>query len=135
VYEGLFLLDSNKYTRDPHSVSKQINQLVADCGGEMLASRLWSEQKLAYPIDGHRKGVYWLTYFRLDSLKQPALVRACKLNEIILRNLILLVDNRLVDTLVAHANSPPPITRPPAESTDKPVNPAARKEKDIHLND
>ena len=87
VYEGMFLLDSNRYARDPGGISKQIDQMVQDCGGEMLASRLWSEQKLAYPIEGHRKGTYWLTYFRMDSLKQNDLTRSCRLNENILRNL------------------------------------------------
>jgi small subunit ribosomal protein S6 len=114
VYEGLFLLDSNRYARDAANVAKQINQIVENCGGQMLASRLWSEQKLAYPIEGHRKGVYWLTYFRLDSLRQPELTRACKLNENILRNLILAVDDKLVDALVAHATSVP-VSRPAPE--------------------
>ena len=104
VYEGLFLLDSNRYARDPGNISKQIDKIVEDCGGEMLASRLWAEQKLAYQIDGHRKGTYWLTYFKLDSLKQTELNRACQLNENILRNIVLKVDDRLVDALVAHAS-------------------------------
>jgi small subunit ribosomal protein S6 len=101
----MFLLDSNRYARDPGGVSNQIDQMVQDCGGEMLASRLWSEQKLAYPIGGHRKGTYWLTYFRMDSLKQSDLTRSCRLNENILRNLIIRIDDRLVDTLVEHAKS------------------------------
>ena len=105
VYEGMFLLDSNRYARDPGGVSGQITQIVENCGGEILASRLWSEQKLACPIDGHRKGTYWLTYFRMDSLKQPELARACRLNENILRNLVIRIDDRLVDTLVRHAQS------------------------------
>ena len=88
VYEGMFLLDSNRYARDPGGVSNEINQIVQKCGGEILVSRLWAEQRLAYPIDGHRKGTYWLTYFKLDSNSQPQLVRACQLAESILRNLI-----------------------------------------------
>ncbi len=105
VYEGMFILDSNRYARDPGGVSGQIKQLVEKCGGEMLASRLWNEQKLAYQIEGHRKGTYWLTYFRLDSSKQSELARACRLNENILRNLVVRIDDRLVDTLVQHAKS------------------------------
>jgi small subunit ribosomal protein S6 len=105
VYEGMFLLDSNRYARDPGGVSGQITQIVENCGGEILASRLWSEQKLAYSIEGHRKGTYWLTYFRMDSVKQPELARACRLNENILRNLVIRIDDRLVDTLVRHAQS------------------------------
>ena len=120
VYEGMFLLDSNRYARDPNGVSGSIDEIVSKCGGEMLVSRMWSEQRLAYPIEGHRKGTYWLTYFKLDSLQQPALNRACQLNENILRNMVLKVDHRLVDTLVQHAGAPaeraagPPATRPAA---------------------
>ena len=45
VYEGMFILDSNRYARDPNGVTGQIQQLVEKCNGEMLASRLWNEQK------------------------------------------------------------------------------------------
>jgi small subunit ribosomal protein S6 len=103
VYEGLFLLDSNRYARDPAGVSGQINKTLQEFGGEVLASRLWSEQKLAYAVNGQRKGTYWLAYFRLDSLRQTELNRALRLNENVLRNLILKVDPRLVETLVEHA--------------------------------
>ena len=103
VYEGMFLLDANRYSRDPNGVSKEINDIVEKCGGEMLVSRLWNEQRLAYPINGQRKGTYWLTYFKLDSAKQTDLNRACRLSDNIMRNLVLRVDDRLVDTLVSHA--------------------------------
>ena len=103
VYEGMFILDPNRYARNPGEVSGQIPDMVTKCGGEMLVSRLWNEQKLAYRIKGHRKGTYWLTYFRLDGGKVGELTHQCRLNESVLRNLILRVDPRLVDALVAHA--------------------------------
>jgi small subunit ribosomal protein S6 len=116
VYEGMFLLDSNRYARDPNGVSNEIDQIVKKCGGEILVSRLWSEQRLAYPIEGHRKGTYWLTYFKLDSLQQPVLTRACQLSECIVRNLILKVDHRLIETLVTHAGAPPSAARPASDA-------------------
>jgi len=103
VYETLFILDSNKYARDPGGVSGGIGDLVQKCGGEVLASRLFNEQKLAYPIDGHRKGTYWLAYFRLDSKQLTVWNRQCQLNEAIVRQLTLRVDPRLADVLVQHA--------------------------------
>ncbi len=103
VYEGLFLLDSNRYARDPSGVPAQIGETIKKHGGEMLASRLWSEQKLAYQINGHRKGTYWLTYFKIDSDKLSGINRQFQLNDAVLRNLVLAVDARLVDTLVQHA--------------------------------
>jgi small subunit ribosomal protein S6 len=66
---------------------------------------------LAYPIDGHRKGTYWLTYFRIESTRLSEFNRACQLNDNILRNLTLKVDPRLVDTLVAHASGKAAVVR------------------------
>ena len=74
----------------------------------MLVSRLWEERRLAYPIKGHRKGTYWLTYFRVDSSRLTELNRECILSESILRSLVLKVDPRIVDALVAHAQSAQP---------------------------
>ena len=108
VYECMFILDSNRYARDPGGVAAQIPLMVESCGGEMLASRLWNEQRLAYPIHGHRKGAYWLSYFRMDTDKVVEFNRACQLNENVLRNLTLKVEPRLVDTLVAHARGEAP---------------------------
>ena len=103
VYECLFLLDSNKYARDQASVVKGLSDIVEKCGGEMLASRLWMEQKLAYPIDGNRKGTYWLTYVNLDTQRVGEFNREAQLNNTILRHMLVKLDTRLVDTLVAHA--------------------------------
>jgi small subunit ribosomal protein S6 len=103
VYECLFILDSNRYARDPGGVSGGIAQMVDKLDGSMLASRLWNEQKLAYTIRGQRKGTYWLTYFRLSSDRLTEFNRACQLNDHVLRNLTLKVEPRLVEALVAHA--------------------------------
>ena len=103
VYEGMFLFDSNKYARNPKDVPAAVTDAIEKCGGEILVSRLWAEQKLAYPINGQRKGTYWLTYFRMDSRRREELNRAFRLNTNLMRELILTVDERLVDALVAHA--------------------------------
>lgn len=103
VYECMFIFDPNRYARDPGGVSSKITQTVEKLGGEVLASRLWIEQRLAYPINGHRKGVYWLTYIKLESTSNSKLNREFQLNENILRHLIMKIDPRMVDSLVARA--------------------------------
>jgi small subunit ribosomal protein S6 len=102
-YECLFLFDSNHYARDPGGIASSVQSLIADMGGEILVSRLWAEQRLAYPIQGHNKGTYWLAYFTMDTLKLKDLNRACQLNESLLRFLVTRVDARLINALVAHA--------------------------------
>ena len=121
VYECLFILDANRYARDPNGVAATIPKAVEEVGGEVLASRLWNEQKLAYPIRGQRKGTYWLTYFRLASDKLTKFNRACQLNDNIVRHMAIRVDTRLVDVLVSHALDKPVGSRDEAEGEKPPA--------------
>ncbi len=115
VYEGMYILDTNRFARDDAGVAGQIPDMIEKLGGEVLASRLWEERRLAYPIDGHRKGTYWLTYFKLESGKLADLTRQCQLAESILRTLFLKVDPRISDTLVSHALTGTVAERPVAQ--------------------
>ena len=114
VYEGLFIFDSNKYAKDPVAVSNNLTTAIQTFGGEVLASRLWEERRLAYPINGQRKGTYWLTYFSLDTRKLVELERYYQIVDNIMRSLALKVEPRIVDTLVQHAltGASPVIERP-----------------------
>lgn len=114
VYEGMFILESGRYGRDPEGVAGQIPQMIEEAGGKILVSRLWEERRLAYPIKGHRKGTYWLTYFQLEGPRLSEIRRKTDLNETILRALFLKVNPRIVDALVAHA-----LAGPSAVSTER----------------
>ena len=103
VYECMHILDSNRYARDPSGVQESVDSTVTKFDGEILVSRLWNEQKLAYLVDGHRKGTYWLSYIRVEGSRLVEMERAFQLNENILRTLTLRLDERLVEPMVAHA--------------------------------
>lgn len=103
VYESMVIFDPNKYAQNPAVLGATVPDLIGKLGGEVLVSRLWQEQKLAFPIDGHKKGAYWLTYFRLDSSKLTEYNRELRINEMVVRSLTLKVEPRLVDALVEHA--------------------------------
>ena len=123
----MFIFNANAYARNPGNVGNIVKDIVDSVGGELLASRMWNEQKLAYPINGQRKGVYWLSYVRLDGDSLPKFNRACKLNETILRHLVITIDPRLVDTLVAAAND----FRPASTTTD--AKPDKTEDADVDL--
>ncbi len=125
VYECLFLLDSNHYARDPAGTAQLVDRLIEEAGGTVLVSRLWNEQRLAYPIEGHRKGTYWLAYFRMPGSGVPALNRACQIHDTVLRQLVLKVDPRLVETLVAHAKGEAVPQSPDEEGTEESAQPEA----------
>ncbi len=102
VYEGLFIFDANRYARD-HDLPKIVEKWIADAGGEILVSRLWEERRLAYAIKGHRKGTYWLIYFKTDSQSIKALNRLCEIDDNVLRHMVLKLNPALVDPIIAHA--------------------------------
>jgi small subunit ribosomal protein S6 len=104
VYEGMFILDPTKFARDPGAAAQQVADMITQHGGTVLAARMWDERKLAYPIKGHKKGVYWLTYFKMPAGSTlTALERQCEITEEIIRKLVLKVDDRIADALVQHA--------------------------------
>ena len=107
VYEGLFILNSELYARTPDEVSGQMAAFIEKIGGEVLLSRLWDERRLAYPVKGHKRGTYWLTYFKIDPTKIKELNRQFQITDSILRFLFLKLDPRIVDAVVEHAKDGP----------------------------
>lgn len=103
TYETLLILDSNHYARDPGGISQRISEIVSEASGEVLVNRLWMEQKLAYPIDKHQKGTYWLTYFEIDGVEIPKIDRALQLYEPVIRHMTLRLEPRLVEPILANA--------------------------------
>lgn len=110
TYEAMFLLDSTKATVNWDESVQQVHELLTRQNAEIVASRQWDERKLAYAVDGHRKGVYLLTYFKVDSLALTAINHDCRLNELILREMILKIPAKLVEPLIQSAmNSTPSV--------------------------
>ena len=144
IYEGLFILNSNRYGRDPEGVAGAIQSLIEKQEGTVLVSRLWEERRLAYPIDGQRKGTYWLTYFRMDGEKMADLNQQANRNDDLLRHLVIRIDPRISDTLISHAQqtvrqsspaAPEKSSGPPQVEKEKEKEKAKEKEKEKDVED
>jgi small subunit ribosomal protein S6 len=103
VYECLFLLDTNKVAGNVPEAAKVIHAILEKNHAEMLASRPWDERRLAFPVGSHKKGLYYLTYFQTDSKNLLNIERDVALTEMILRSLVLKVDPKHVETMLAIA--------------------------------
>jgi small subunit ribosomal protein S6 len=119
VYECMFLLDTNKVSNDVPAAVQKIHTMLEKNHCEILASRPWDERRLAYPIKNHKKGLYYLTYFRTEGKNVVGIEHDCALNEAIIRMLVIHVDEKLVEAMLAMArdehavalqtvNEPPP---------------------------
>jgi small subunit ribosomal protein S6 len=120
VYEGLFILDANRFARDREGVAREVEGLVEAAGGELLASRLWEERRLAFPIKGQRKGAYWLMYFRIPTSQLTGLIRQCEINDSILRQLFVRLPESLVEPILAHAKGEATAPGPAVEAVEEP---------------
>lgn len=103
TYEGMFLLDSAKAAAAWDDTVNHVHGILTKHGSEIVASRQWDERRLAYPIDGHKKGTYLLTYFRAEGESLKEIVADCHLSEVILRELILKVHPKLEEKQVNQA--------------------------------
>lgn len=126
VYECMFLLDTNKVAGDVPGAAKQLHGILEKNHAEMLASRPWDERRLAYPIRRnnviHKKGLFYLTYFRAEGPALSKIEADVGLNEMVLRSLVLKIDPKLVDIMLQlaqdeHAVALQTVTAPPADET------------------
>lgn len=101
LYEGMFLLESGRFAADPDGMSKSITGMIEKAGGTLVAHRPWQDGRLAYPINGQRKGLHYLAYFRMPGTGLKDLNRACRLNDQVLRHLIINQPQTLFDAMVA----------------------------------
>ena len=103
TYECMFLFDPTKVSGDAAGAAKHVETVLTKNHAEILASRQWDERRLAYPVKGQKKGLYYLTYFRSEGKNLVNIERDCALNEAILRTLTIRVHPKLVDSMLALA--------------------------------
>ena len=122
VYEAMYIFDSNRFARDRAALPGEIEGIIKSAGGEILVSRLWEERRLAYPINGQRKGTYWLIYFRAPSSALAAMNRQYEIHEGLLRQLVLKIHPHLEEAVLEHAKAGP---AQPAAVAAAPAGPAS----------
>lgn len=108
TYEGMFLLDSSKVAVSWDDSVKHVHDILTKNQSEIVAYRQWDERRLAYPVSGHKKGTYLLTYFKTDGANLREIEADCHLSDVVLRDLILKVHPKLVDHLVNQAMTSTP---------------------------
>jgi len=92
MYEGMFLVDSAAATSNWDEVEAELQRVFERAGAEVLNLQKWDDRRLCYDIAGHKRGTYILTYFNVDPDRISGIERDVKLNEKLLRVMILRAD-------------------------------------------
>ncbi len=100
TYEGMFLFPQSA-TADLGGASQHILDQLEKVGAEMIAFRKWDDRRLAYPIKGNKRGVYFLGYFKLSGDKMTTLERNLLLSEEVVRFLITRADHLTAEQIEA----------------------------------
>mgnify|MGYP001975341237 FL=1 len=92
IYEGLFLFPQSASASMQQAVD-HVNTLLERAEATVLAFSKWDERRLAYDIQGNKRGVFFLVYFEADRDRLSSLERDCNLSEQLLRSMITRADH------------------------------------------
>jgi small subunit ribosomal protein S6 len=115
-YEGMFLVDSGKFATDPDGVTNEILGVLKKAGATVVAHRPWQDGKLAYEIEGMKKGLHYIVCFTMPGTGMKTLVRQCQLSETIVRHMTIKHPQSIFDATVASISgtAPAPVEAAPA---------------------
>jgi small subunit ribosomal protein S6 len=95
-YEVVFFFKSAVANDDIEArVEKFHEKILAGADAEITAVEYWGKRELAYPIDDHRNGTYVVAQFTAPAEVLTEFERQLKLDEDLLRHLIVLSEGEL----------------------------------------
>ncbi len=92
IYEGMFLFPHSSLS-NMQEASDHIHGLLQRVEAEVVSFRKWDDRRLAYEIDGNKRGVYFLCFFNCDPTQIEVLERFCNQSESLLRFLVTRADH------------------------------------------
>ena len=85
LYEGLFLIDAGRAARDWEGAEADIVAMLEKHGASFRRKDRFDERKLAYPVEGSRRGAYLLAYLDTDPQSIDEIRQDLTLSESVLR--------------------------------------------------
>ena len=91
-YEMALIVDTQRPNREVDEAVARYEALLAEHGAEVVDVDRWGARKLAYAIRKRQQGDYTFFQFRAEPDAVANVDRACRLDEAVLRHLILQVE-------------------------------------------
>lgn len=92
TYEAMFLLGQSA-TADADGAIALCRSMIERHSGKILVLKKWDERKLAYEVNGQKRGTYVIAYFTATGDAVGPIERDVKLNEEVLRVMITKADH------------------------------------------
>ncbi len=101
LYECMFLVDGSRYASDHEGVLKELTGMLEKVGGTVQVARPWQDGRLAYEVDGHRKGTHILFLLSMPGSGVNDLARSVRLNDLVIRHLVIRHSQTLFDAMTS----------------------------------
>lgn len=95
LYEGMYVISATLSDDARHKALEKIQNGITSRGGEILKVHDQGRRRLAYDIDGHREGYYFILYFKVKPGAISELWQDYHLNEDLVRFITLRADKVL----------------------------------------
>ncbi|MFI0434981.1 MAG: 30S ribosomal protein S6 [Parachlamydiaceae bacterium] len=93
LYEGMYVISATLSDDARHKALDRIHAGITAHGGEIKKLHEQGRRRLAYEIDGHREGYYYVIYFTAPTSAISELWQEYHLNEDLIRFVTLRADN------------------------------------------
>ena len=91
-YEAVFILDIRKVDDEGDAFSKEFASLIESLGGKFEQAVPMGRKQFSYEIKKRKAGIYWDLFFELDPVKVIEVKDKYRLDERVLRNMIIIND-------------------------------------------
>lgn len=93
-YELVYILPPTAEEEQTASTVEAITAWVQSLKGEVQEVKGWGRRRFSYPIKQHREGNYVEMHFKLDPAATTELERGLRLNESVIRHMLISKDDR-----------------------------------------
>jgi small subunit ribosomal protein S6 len=87
LYEGMFLFPQSA-TANLQEAMDHLKDILEKAGATIINFRKWDDRRLAYEINGNKRGVYFLVFFNAPTLAISEIERRCNQSEQLLRMMV-----------------------------------------------
>lgn len=91
-YELVVILRPDIVEEDVPAAVERVTSAITSRGGEVVEMQAWGRRRLAYPINRHKEGNYYITQMRLDPARAAELEAGFMISEDVIRHLLVRKD-------------------------------------------
>jgi small subunit ribosomal protein S6 len=117
-YELMLVLRPDLADDKVQGTLERAARAIAAGGGQIVKQAPWGRRRLAYPIDHHREGSYYVILFEAPATAISELERGLMISEEVLRHLVTRVERPVRATRGHDADADLEVVPPPADDEE-----------------